>query len=352
MDNEAFLYDLLETPSPSGYEVDGQRRWIDYVEAFADDLRTDEYGNAIAVYEGGDPEIAVTGHADEIGFIVRRIDDEGFVHLARIGGSDRTVSKGQHVRIHADDGAVSGVVGQTAIHLREEGSEEYDEINEQRVDIGASDGEEARDLVEVGDPITVASTVEPLHGSRIAARGLDNRVGTWAAAETLRKAAERGVDATVYAISTVQEELGLQGARMVGEEIEPDGVVAIDVTHAPDYPHAPKDRASDVELGDGPAIGRGSANHPALVGAARDAADDAGIDVQLMAAGIRTGTDADAFFTQAGGTPSLNLGIPNRYMHTPVEVVDTEDLDAATELLAVLADRASEDVPYAVDLRE
>lgn len=350
MDNEAFLHELLTTPSPSGYEVDGQRRWIDYVEEFADQVTTDDYGNAIAVYEGGDAEIAFAGHADEIGFIVRKIDEEGFVHVSRIGGSDKTVSQGQHVQIHTDDGPVNGVVGQTAIHLRDKKEDSYSDIEAQRIDIGAEDGDAAEELIEVGDPVTFASTIEELQGSRVAARGMDNRVGTWTAAEALRKATEREVDATVYAISTVQEELGLQGAKMVANEIDPDGVVAIDVTHAPDYPHAPGDKASDVELGAGPAIGRGSANHPTLVQATRDAAEDADIDVQLMAAGIRTGTDADAFFTEAGGTPSLNLGIPNRYMHTPVEVIDTDDLDAATELLATLAARASEDTPYAVDL--
>lgn len=350
MDNEAFLHELLTTPSPSGYEVEGQRRWIKYVEEFADRVTTDDYGNAIAVYEGGEAEIAFAGHADEIGFIVRKIDEEGFVHISRIGGSDRTVSQGQHVQIHADDGQVNGVVGQTAIHLRDTGDDSYSDVTEQRIDIGAEDGDAANEQIEVGDPVTFASTVKDLQGSRVAARGMDNRVGTWTAAEALRKASEQEVDATVYAISTVQEELGLQGAKMVGDQINPDGVVAIDVTHAPDYPHAPGDKASDIELGEGPAVGRGSANHPELVQATRNAAEEADIDVQLMAAGIRTGTDADAFFTEAGGTPSLNLGIPNRYMHTPVEVIDTEDLAAAADLLAALADHASEDTPYAVDL--
>jgi len=346
-----FLEELLATPTPSGYEVPGQRRWIEHVEDHADEVRTDDYGNAVAVHEGADdaPSIAVAGHGDEIGFVVRRIDDEGFVHLGRIGGSDRTVSKGQHVRIHADDGAVEGVVGQTAIHLRE-GDEEYDDVAEQRVDIGAADGEAAREIVEVGDPITIVSRIAQLQDTRIAARGLDNRVGTWVAAETFRRAADADVEATVYAVSTVQEEVGLRGAKMIGEELAPDAVVAIDVTHATDYPDAPGDKASDVELGAGPVVGRGSANHPVLVEAVRDAADAADVDIQLAAAGIRTGTDADAFYTQAGGTPALNLGIPNRYMHTPVEVVDTDDLDAATELLTAAAEHTPDAAPFSVDL--
>jgi putative aminopeptidase FrvX len=347
-----FLDDLLATPSPSGYEVEGQRRWIEYVEPHADEVRTDDYGNAIAVLEGADdaPSIAVAGHGDEIGYIVRTIDDDGFVHLGRIGGSDRTVSRGQHVEIHAEDGTVNGVIGQNAIHLRDDGEETYDDISEQRVDVGAEDGEAARELVEVGDPITIASTVRDLQGSTIAGRGLDNRVGTWVAAETLRRAAEADVDATVYAISTVQEEVGLKGAQMIGDDLAPDAVVAVDVFHATDYPDVPADETSEVSLGDGPVVGRGAANHPVLADAMRDAATDADLDVQLAADGIRTGTDADAFFTQAGGTPSLNLGLPNRYMHTPVEVVDTDDLDAAADLLVAAAERAPDLGPFSVDL--
>jgi endoglucanase len=349
-DRRAFLDELLETPSPSGYEVDGQRRWVDYVSEYADEMRTDEYGNAIAVADGTDAEIAFTGHADEIGYIVREIDEEGFIHLGRIGGSDKSVSRGQRVQIHADDGPVPGVIGQTAVHLRDRDDDSYDDITEQQVDIGVEDGEAAEELVEVGDPITVAAPVQDLQNGLIAARGLDNRIGTWAAAEGFRRAVESDVDATVYAISTVQEELGLQGAKMVGDEIDPDGVIAVDVTHATDYPGAPGDKASDIELGEGPVIGRGSANHPLLVDSTREAASEAELDTQLMAAGIRTGTDADAFFTSTGGTPALNLGVPNRYMHTPVEVIDSEDLDATADLLASVARRASEDAPYAVNL--
>jgi putative aminopeptidase FrvX len=341
-DRRAFLDELLETPSPSGYETAGQRVWLDYVAEYADDVYTDQYGNAVAVHEGSGPELAFTGHADEIGFIVRKVDDDGFVHLGAIGGADRTVSKGQHVTVHGDDGPVPGVVAQTAIHLRETGSEEYDDVSEQRVDCGFADGEEAREHVEVGDPITFSSTVEDLQGDRIAGRGVDNRAGTWTAAEALRRAAERDVDATVYAVSTVQEEVGLNGAQMVGFDLDPDAFVAVDVTHATDYPSAPGDAGGDVELGAGPVVGRGSANHPAVVDAVREAAEAAEIDYQLQAAGVRTGTDADAFFTARDGIPALNLGLPNRYMHTPVEVVDTRDLDAAAELLAAFADHAAD----------
>jgi putative aminopeptidase FrvX len=348
-ERRAFLDRLLETPSPSGFETRGQRVWIDYVESFADEVWTDDYGNAVAAYEGGETELALAGHADEIGFIIRRIDDNGFLRIGAIGGADRTVSKGQHVTVHADD-PVAGVVGQTAIHLRDTGEESYDDIGDQYVDIGATDREEAESLVSVGDPVTFSTTVESLHGSRLAARGMDNRIGVWAAAEGLRRAVETGVDATVYAVSTIQEEVGLQGARMVGTDLAPDAAVAVDVTHATDSPGVPGKRRGPVELGGGPVVSRGSANHPTLVALAQSAAEDAGVDVQMQASGSRTGTDADAFYTASGGTPALNVGLPNRYMHTPVEVIDETDLRDLAALLGRLADRAGGVDSFAVDV--
>ncbi|WP_227353952.1 M20/M25/M40 family metallo-hydrolase [Haladaptatus salinisoli] len=348
-----FLKTLLTTPSPSGFEVPGQRAWVEYVSEFADEVRTDEYGNAVAVVEGEGPELAFAGHADQIGFIVAGVDEDGFLRIDRIGGSDRTVSKGQRVEIRAADGVVPGVIGQRAIHLREREDEELEDIVEQHVDIGAKNEREAEELVDVGDPIVFSPTVEELHGTRLAGPGIDNRVGTWVAAEALRRAAERDADATVYAVSTVQEEVGLQGAKMVGFDLDPDAVVAVDVTHAMDSPDMTnEERFKDisVDLGGGPVVARGSANHPEVVAAVREAARDADIPVQLQASGIRTGTDADAFFTARGGTPSLNLGLPNRYMHTPVEVVDTDDLEAAAELLAEFAARSGDRDGFAVDL--
>jgi endoglucanase len=356
MDDErrAFLDDLLTTPSPSGFEVRGQRVWVDYVERFADDVRIDAYGNAVAVHEGAEeaPEIAFTGHADEIGYIVRDVTEDGFLRIGPIGGVDRTVSQGQHVTVHAGGGGggVPGVIGQTAIHLRDVGDESYEDIEEQFVDVGAETEEEAAELVEVGDPVTVDARVRDLHGGRIAGPGMDNRVGTWAAAEGLRRAVESDAEATVYAVSTVQEEVGVQGAKMVGYDLHPDAVVAVDVTHATDNPDVPGKCKGPVELGGGPVVSRGSANHPNVVDLARTAAEAAEIEVQLQATGIRTGTDADAFYTSRSGIPSLNVGIPNRYMHTPVEVVDAGDLDGTAALLGAMADAAADAAPFAVEL--
>ncbi len=341
-DRREFLERLLETATPSGHEQAGQRAWIDYVSEFADEVRTDAYGNAVATLEGGSTSIAVAGHGDEIGFIVRDVTEDGFVRMERIGGADRTVSQGQHVRIHTADGPVSGVVGQTAIHLRDAEGESLTDVSEQFVDVGAVDGDAAEALVERGDPITFEQRLTELENGRLAARGMDNRIGIWTAAETLRRAAERDTAATVHAVSTVQEEVGLKGAQMVGFDLDPDAVIAVDVTHAMDSPGVPGDRSTGVDLAGGPTIKRGSVNHPGLGDAVRDVASDEDIEVQLEAAGSRTGTDADAFYVERGGIPSLSVGVPNRYMHTPVEVIDPTDLATTAELLAALAARATE----------
>lgn len=345
----AFLDELLSTPSPAGFEREGQRVWVEYVSEFADDVRTDAYGNAVAAYnEGGDgPTVAFAGHADEIGLMVKHIDDRGYLRPTSIGGADATVSRGRRVEVHTADGSVAGVVGQEPIHLRD-GEDDVADISEQHVDIGAADGDEARELVDVGDPITFATPITELQGSRLAARGMDNRIGTWAAAEGLRRVVETDADTTLYAVSTVQEEISKQGASAVGFNLDPDAVLVVDVTFSTDTPDSKPNEQGDVKLGDGPAIGRGSANHPVLVEAIREVADETGIGVQLEALGSRTGTDADTFFRQRGGIPSLTVSLPNRYMHTPVEVVDTDDLDALADLLAAFGDRAGEYEPFSL----
>jgi len=344
-----FLNELLATASPSGFETSAQRVWLDYVSEFADEVRTDSYGNAVAVLEGGDPEIAFAGHCDEIALIVTKITEAGYLRLEAIGGADKTVTQGQHVTVHGTEDTVQGVIGQTPVHLRS-GEEEYQDIEAQFVDIGADDGEAARQLVAVGDPVTFDTQIHDLEESRISARGLDNRIGVWAAAEALRRAGEATVDATVYAVSTVQEELGLKGAQMVGFDLDPDAALAVDVTHAADNPAFPGDAHSEVALGDGPVVSRGSANHPTVVEVIRTAASRADIDVQLDATGSRTGTDADGFYIQRGGIPSLSVGVPNRYMHTPTEVVDLEDLDATASLLAEVGGACEADTDFSVTL--
>lgn len=349
----ALLDELLATATPSGFETAGQRVFVDYVAEYADEVQTDAYGNAVAVHEG-DPDaecaVVLAGHGDEIGLMVRDVTSDGFLKLTRVGGADRTVTRGQYVAVHGRNGPVPGVVGQTAIHLRDGDDGGGDEINEMHVDVGADDEEAARALVEIGDPITFDTTSRELDGSLVAARGMDNRTGVWTAAEGFRRAVAADAAATVYAVSTVQEEVGRNGAQMVGYDLDPDVVIAADVTHATDTPEAPGSKGSGVELGEGPVVGRGAANHPVVVEAVRAVADDESIPVQLAAAGSDTGTDAESFYTARSGVASLNLGIPNRYMHTPVEVVDTDDLSQIAELMGSFAARAETFAPFDVDI--
>lgn len=351
MDGESreLLIRLLEASGPSGFESESQRIWMEYMRDISDEISVDNYGNIIATHEGNAPHVAFTGHADEIGLIVRRIDDEGFIHPSAIGGADKTVARGQRVTIHTKNGRIPGVIGQTAIHLRDRDDEEIADVNELRIDIGSESGETTNSLVEVGDAITFEATATELQGTRLTSRAMDNRVGMWAAAEAFRTTVESDVSATVHAISTVQEEVGVQGAKMVGFDVELDAAIVIDVTHASDSPMAPKNRGSEIALGEGPVVSRGSANHPRIVEILREIADERNIPIQLQAAGSRTGTDADAFYTSHGGVPSVSIGIPNRYMHTPVEVIDTEDLESAAELLGEFAKRAADHFEFRVD---
>ena len=348
----AFLDDLLAAPGPAGHEARVQRVFLDHVEPVADEVWTDAYGNAVAVAHGSadGPSVAFVGHADEVGFVVTSIDDQGYLHLAAIGSPDPAISAGRHVVVHAADGPVAGVIGAKPIHLRTEGDEPPSDPADLHVDVGAGDRAEATDLLAVGDPVTVARQSSELLGGRLAAPAMDDRTGIWSVAEAFRRAAEAGVESTVYAVGTIHEEIGKGGARMVGERLQPDAAVAVDVTFAVDSPDIEPDRHGEVELGGGPAICRGGVTHPAVADALRASATAADLPVQYEALGGKTGTDADALFDTATGVPAGLVSVPSRYMHTPVETVDRGDLDATADLLASFADVAADRAPFSVDV--
>lgn len=336
-----FLTSLLETPSPSGFETRGQRVWLDYAKPFADETRADAYGNCYAILNpAGSPRILLGGHADEIGFMVNYVSDDGFIYFQSIGGSDPALARGQRVTIHGKDGPVPGVIGQLAIHLQEpDDRKKVPDWHQFIIDIGATSKREVEKIVRVGDPITYSYGVQKLLNHRIAARACDNRIGTFAAAEGLRVAFEnrRKLTACVIAVSTIQEENGLYGASMAGYSVHPDAALVVDVTHATDIPLCTKPKHGDVRLGGGPTLGIGSANHPVLVERLAAVARRARIPVQFDPAPRRTGTDADAIFRQRGGIPTVSIGLPNRYMHSPVEVVDLRDLERIGNLLGRFA---------------
>jgi endoglucanase len=336
-----FLQTLLNTPSPSGFETRGQKVWVDYVSKFADAVETDSYGNAYATLNPkGDPTVFMSGHVDELGFMVSHISDEGYLSIKGIGGIDNTLVRGQRVTVHGAKGPVPGVTGLLAIHMQEpEDRKKVPDLHTMHVDIGVSSRKEAEKFVSVGDAVTYSAEFQELQGGRFAARGCDNRIGAWTAAEGLRLASlKKGkLNAKIVAVSTIQEENGLYGATMAGYNVNPDVALVVDVTHATDIPNCTKTKHGDVRMGNGPVISIGSANHPVVNARLREVGKKAEIPLQVEVNPIRTGTDADAIFKTKGGIPTTSIGVPNRYMHSPVEMIQYSDLEQTAELLAAFA---------------
>jgi len=336
-----FLRRLLTTPTPSGHEPAGQKIWCQYARTFADEVRTDSYGNAVAILNPeGDPKLMLDGHVDEIGLMVKHIDKEGFIYCQSVGGVDPALVRGKRVNIHTDKEVVRGVIGATAIHLRERGKDpKVPKMHEVFIDIGAGDQKTASRRVTVGDPITFVDDFEMLDANVGVARAFDDRVGVWTVLEALRIASRSKTKprCAIYAASSVQEELGLHGARMQAVNIKPDLAVAVDVTHATDTPGIEPKEHGDVKMGKGPTISLGRENHPALTDRLRKIAKRKRIPLQIETYTVRGGTDALAIWTQNGGVPSALVSIPNRYMHSTVEMLDLRDLQRAADLLAGLA---------------
>jgi putative aminopeptidase FrvX len=337
----AFLETLVNTASPVGHEARGQRVWMDYARQFAEETFSDAYGNCVAVLnKGGSPRLMLAGHADEIAMAVNYITEEGFVYVRKMGGVDAAITKAQRVVIHARNGAVSGVVGNVAPHLMKEDKDpKPPKIHDLFIDLGAASRKEAEKLVQIGDPITLVDRFELLRNDLAVARAFDNRIGTFAVAEALRllKESNAKLQAEVCAVSNVQEEVGLLGARQIAYSLKPDVAVVIDVTHATDYPTVNKQQHGDIKVGSGPAITHGGCNHPEVVARIEQVAKAKKIPLQHEAMSSTSGTDTDAIFWTRGGIASALISLPNRYMHSPVELVSLKDLSLIPELLAAFA---------------
>ncbi len=333
-----FLKTLVNTPSPVGHETRGQRVWLDYAKKFADETFSDAYGNCVAVLnKGGGPRIMLAAHADEIAMVVNYIDDNGFIYVRRMGGVDAAITKAQRIVIHTRGGAVKGVVGNVAPHLTKlEGEPKMPKIHDIFIDIGVSSRKEAEQLIRIGDPITLADEFDVLRGDLVVARAFDNRIGTFAVAETLRLLKESKVklNVEVCAVSNVQEEVGLLGARQIAYSLNPDLALVVDVTHATDYPTVSKTQHGDTRLGKGPAITHGGCNHPEVVKRLEEVAKKKKIPLQHEAMSNSSGTDTDVIFWTRGGIASALISLPNRYMHSPVEVVSLRDLEMIPQLMA------------------
>jgi putative aminopeptidase FrvX len=346
--DRAFLFELLRTPSPTGYEDDGQRVWAAYARRHADRVESDAYGNVWATLDGPEnaPRVMLEAHADEIGFTIKYIGDEGFIRVDRIGGTDHAIARGRRVLFLGAEGPVLGVLGNTAIHLREKGADEKaPRVDELFVDVGATSKEEvlARGL-RVGHPAVYADAVEALTETRLIGRALDNRLGGFVVAQALRRVREAGgAAATVHAVNAVQEEVGGHGAQMVAFRLEPDVALVVDVTHATDSPGIEKAKHGDVTLGGGPTVTHGTVNHPRVVGRLIEVAEREGIPIQHETTSRFSGTDTDVIFKSRGGVPAALISIPMRYMHSTVETVDLHDVEHAIRLMAAFVQSVTPD---------
>ena len=342
----AFLKRLLDTPGPSGFESAPARLWRDEAKTFATEVRGDVAGNSIAVVNPeGRPTIMLAGHIDEIGLIVTHIDDQGFVYIAGIGGWDPQVLVGQRVRVMGSDGDVYGVIGKRPIHLmKQEDREKASKMTDLWVDIGASSRQEAEARVNVGDAGVIDSKSMEFPNNVLVSRSIDDRIGAFLALEAARRYAQHPGAARVVAAATTLEEIAWQsgGALICASCVDAQMAIVIDVTFATDHPGLEKKEIGDHKLGSGPVLTRGAIISPVVFRLLRETAVAQRIPYSLHAAARDTGTDADAIHIARQGVATGLVSIPNRYMHSPNEMVNLEDLDRAATLIAETCRRVDE----------
>lgn len=333
-----FFKEIVNTPSPSGYEEKAAEAYRQYTNDFADQLHTDVHGSVWAIANpDAEMKIMLAGHMDEIGFIVHYIDENGFIYFSGIGGHDSVIPVGQRVWVHGKE-RVPGIIGRKAIHLLEEDErKKKPELKDLWVDIGASKREEVEKVISLGDVITFQYEFQALMGDRATARGFDNKMGSFIVAEALRILKEKGgldKNVGVYAVATVQEEIGLRGARTSAFAIAPQSGLAVDVNHAVDYPGVSKSRYGQLDVGKGPSVMRGANANPVVFDMICQAAKKDKIPYQVDVAPGGTGTDGNAMQLNRGGMAVGILGVALRYMHTPCELLSLKDVENCAKLMA------------------
>ncbi len=331
----SFLKRLMATASPSGDEVAAARVWHEEAATFADQVTTDVRGSTLAVLNGGGPRVLLAGHIDEIGVMINYVDDDGFLSFSNVGGWDAQVLVGQRVRMAGRHGDVIGVVGKKPIHLMKgDDREKASKIEDLWIDIGAANKAEALERVRVGTTGVIDVALQEFPNQRMVARGLDNRIGAFTVLEALRLLAEDRPQATVAAVATSQEEITFAGAYTSAFSFDPQAAIVVDVTFATDHPDMDKRRQGDVKLGGGPVLERGSANSPVVYEMLLNLAEQHNIPYSVVASPSYTGTDADAIALSRGGVATGVVSIPNRYMHSPNEMIDLRDVEHAAQLIA------------------
>jgi len=337
---KSFLFNLLETPSPTGFEMPGQKVWAGYVEKFADSVECDAYGSTWATLKGkSDRIVMLEAHADEIGYMIKHINKDGFLYLDRVGGSDAATGRGRRLQILGDEGVVDGIIGNTAIHLRRDsaGNEKAPKVHELWVDVGAASADEVAQMgLRVGHPAVYADTPMEIRGKRVVSRAVDNRIGGFMIAQVMKKlaAAKSKPAFTLVCLNSVQEEIGGYGAKMATHRLQPDVCLCTDVTHATDTPGLSAEQYGKVTLGGGPTVTHGTASHPLVVERLIEVAKSKKIPLQHEASSRFTGTDTDSIYHSRDGVPSALVSIPLRCMHSVVETVDFQDIETTTGLMA------------------
>jgi endoglucanase len=341
---------LITAAGPSGNEVAAAQVWREAAQEFAAEVTADTVGSSAARVPGTADglKLAVIGHIDEIGLHVTHIDKEGNLRFGQVGGWDPTVLIGQRVRLETRDGPVPGIIGRKPIHLmRDEDRKKVPELKELHIDIGATDEDEARERVRIGDVAVI--DVEPLDypGDRVVSRALDNRVGCYVAAEAARLVADAGgAPGEVLALAVAQEETSFGGSTTSAFAHAPDVAIVVDLTFATDQPGVELGEMTEHKLGSGPVIARGTMLHPKVFELLYEAGEAESIPFTVESLGRRSGTDADAVHLSRSGVPTGLVSVPSRYMHSPVEMVSTADVDAAARLIAAFAQRLKPDTSF------
>jgi putative aminopeptidase FrvX len=340
---------LLTTAGPSGYERAAAEVWRTAAREFSDDVRSDVVGSSVAVTKGtaGGPLTAVVGHIDEIGLIVTHIDDDGMLWFTNVGGWDPVILVGQRLELQTQNGALPGVVGKKPIHLlKAEDRKKAPDLTDLHIDIGAKDGDEARELVRIGDVAVIDAAPLELPNNRFAARSMDNRLGSYVALEVARRVAEAGgAPGDVAGVAVTQEETGFAGARTTAFSLNPAIAVVVDVTHATDAPGISVREEGKHPLGSGATITRSSTLHPAVFELLYETAKAENVPFTVQSSNGRgTGTDADAFHITRAGIPCGLVSVPLRYMHSPVELCQLDDVEATIALITAFTQRVTADI--------
>lgn len=332
---QSFLMELLTTPSPSSMEMEIQKKWMNYVKPYADEIRTDNAGNVIGVLNPeADFKILLAGHCDEIALVVNRIDERGFVYVDKMGGVNPKSAVGMKVTIQGHGGDITGVIGVNAQH---HGGLKGDfGLDDLYIDCGAKNKEEMEKFIRVGDLGVYKRSPEMLMDRYISGRGLDNRTGAFIVAEVLRKLSKENLNVGVYAASTVNEETNMGGAYFAAAGLEPTMAIACDVTFATDYPHVNKNKYGDIKLEGGPVLAKGAPINIKINRLLEEAAQSLNMDVQYELTPRVTGTDADKMRLTGKGVPIGLVSLPLRYMHSPVETASTRDMEEEIELLVTM----------------